>query len=237
MEKILFKYLFRLTMVGIIIISYKIVSPYTLNKWFPIKEIVVSGDYNYVEREQIYLVAENYLEGNFFTININLLREGMKKLPWIKDVDIYRQWPNRITMLALQHKPVARYGMQGLVSEDGVLFGAAYEDYLPYFNGPEEKISLINEKFNAFKEILSEEYIQIHKITLTRKNDWYIETGDGMIIKLNDTKSEENLKIFVSNFQNVLKTMNKRIGLVDLRYRDGFSVNSFKEPNRKIKHD
>ena len=35
-----------------------------------------------------------------------------------KDVDIYRKWPNRITMLITQHQPIARYGMQGLINED-----------------------------------------------------------------------------------------------------------------------
>ena len=77
------------------------------------------------------MVANNYLEGNFFSLNIHKLREGMKKLPWIKDVDIYRKWPNRITMLITQHQPIARYGMQGLINEEGEFFGAAYEDYLP----------------------------------------------------------------------------------------------------------
>ena len=44
-----------------------------------------------------------------------------------------------------------------------------------------------------------------------------------MIIKLNEERSEENLKRFTSNFQKILKSTNKRISNVDLRYRDGFA--------------
>ena len=78
------------------------------------------------------------------------------------------------------------------------------------------------------------EFIKIHKITYTRKDDWVINTSDGMIIKLNDDKSAEVLKRFVDNFQIVLKSMNKRITSVDLRYRDGFAVSS--DTIKKINH-
>ncbi len=61
-------------------------------------------------------------------------------------------------------------------------------------------------------------------ITFTRKEDWTIQTSDGMIIKLNEERSEENLKRLTSNFQKILKSTNKRISNVDLRYRDGFAV-------------
>ena len=158
----------------------------------------------------------------------------MKKLPWIKDVDIYRKWPNRITMLITQHQPIARYGMQGLINEEGEFFGAAYEDYLPIVYGPKEKLPYITSKFFIFNEILHAEFIKIHKITYTRKDDWVIKTSDGMIIKLNDDKSAEVLKRFVDNFQIVLKSMNKRITSVDLRYRDGFAVSS--DTIKKINH-
>ena len=224
MEKLLYKFFFRICLVSIFILIVKIVTPYTFDRWFPINEIVISGDYKYLEREQILLVTNNYLEGNFFTLNIQLLRDGMRKLPWIKDVDIYRKWPNRITMLVKQHQPIARYGMQGLVNEDGEYFGAAYEDYLPIIYGPKDKIAFITDKFVKFNNILGEEFIKIHKITFTRKEDWTIQTLDGMKIKLNEERYEENLKRFVSNFQKILKSTNKRISNVDLRYRDGFAI-------------
>ena len=79
-----------------------------------------------------------------------------------------------------------------------------------------------------YNEILNAEFIKSHKITYTRKDDWIINTSDGMTIKLNDDKSDDALKRFVDNFQTVLKNMNKRITSVDLRYRDGFAISSDK---------
>jgi cell division protein FtsQ len=224
LEKNLYKFLFRITCLGVLILLFKIISPYTFDDWFPIDEITISGDYKYLERDQVMLVAENYLEGNFFTLNINLLRKGMKKLPWVKDVDIYRKWPNRITMIISQHKPIARYGMQGLINEEGEFFGAAYEDYLPIFYGPREEIPILTIKYYSFNEILKEELIKIHKITFTKKKDWEIISTDGMKIKLNNIRPEYDLKRFIKNYQNVLKSLNKRVTYVDLRYRDGFSI-------------
>jgi len=115
-----------------------------------------------------------------------------------------------------------------LINEEGEFFGAAYEDYLPIIYGPKEKLPYITSKFFIFNEILHAEFIKIHKITYTRKDDWVINTSDGMIIKLNDDKSDDVLKRFVDNFQTVLKSMNKRITSVDLRYRDGFAISSDK---------
>ena len=36
------------------------------------------------------------LRGNFFSINLEAVRSALEKLPWVRKVEVRRQWPSRI---------------------------------------------------------------------------------------------------------------------------------------------
>jgi cell division septal protein FtsQ len=44
----------------------------------PIKEIMIKGQYDSIDSEQIHLIANKYLIGNFFTINLKSTQNALK---------------------------------------------------------------------------------------------------------------------------------------------------------------
>ena len=115
----------------------------------PIKEIMIKGQYDSIDSEQIHLIANKYLIGNLFTINLKSTQNAFKKLPWIRDVSIRRDWNNFGLLVEIEsHKPIARWNNRGLVNSFGEIFHAAYEDDLPLFVGPDEFVKEMTVKFN-----------------------------------------------------------------------------------------
>ena len=59
----------------------------------PIKEIMIKGQYDSIDSEQIHLIANKYLIGNFFTINLDWVPfpapGGPKKINIIKNFKYY----------------------------------------------------------------------------------------------------------------------------------------------------
>lgn len=51
------------------------------NADMPIKEVLVKGEYQHIDDDQINLIANEYLSGNFFTINLRNTQQAFKKLP------------------------------------------------------------------------------------------------------------------------------------------------------------
>jgi len=45
----------------------------------PINEILIKGQYQHIDREQINLITEEYVQGNFFNVNLYEARSAFKQ--------------------------------------------------------------------------------------------------------------------------------------------------------------
>ena len=75
----------------------------------PINEILIKGEYQHIDREQINLIAEKYVQGNFFNVNLYNARKAFKQLPWVRDVDLRRKWPDQLEVIIEEHQPCLLY--------------------------------------------------------------------------------------------------------------------------------
>ena len=116
----------------------------------PINEILIKGQYQHIDREQINLITEEYVQGNFFNVNLYEARSAFKQLPWVRDIDLRRKWPDQLVITIEEHNPIARWEGIGLVNDKGEIFIASTEDNLPIFVGPE---NFVKEMAIKFREI------------------------------------------------------------------------------------
>lgn len=116
---------------------------------FPINEIQIKNQYEKVDALQVDLIIKQYLRGNFFGLDLNLTRNVFKKLPWVREVSVRRQWPDKIEITIEEHQVIARWGNIGLVNDKGELFNAAYQEDLPFFWA--QKILLRRLQINILK--------------------------------------------------------------------------------------
>ena len=203
----------------------------------PIKEIMIKGQYDSIDSEQIHLIANKYLIGNFFTVNLKSTQNAFKKLPWIRDVSVRRKWPDKLFITIEEHNVLARWGNLGLVNNYGEIFNAAFQDDLPVFNGDEKFVMDITKKYYKINKILSKELIQIGTISLSNRLSWEIVTDNQLKIILGQDNVLKKLSLFITHYQDVLYKVKKRIEYVDLRYKDGFSVKVINESSRKFKKE
>ena len=73
---------------------------------FPLREIRVTGDVGHVTEEQVAAVITRELRGNFFTVDLAHAREAFEKLPWVRKVNVRRQWPDRLEFAVEEHRPL-----------------------------------------------------------------------------------------------------------------------------------
>tara|TARA_B100000035_G_scaffold65972_1_gene53771 strand:+ start:36513 stop:37244 length:732 start_codon:yes stop_codon:yes gene_type:complete len=203
----------------------------------PINEIMIKGQYDSIDNEQIHLIANEYLIGNFFTVNLKSTQNAFKKLPWVRDVSVRRKWPDKLLITIEEHNVLARWGNLGLINNYGEIFNAAFQDDLPVFNGDEKYVMDITKKYYEINKILSKELIQIGTISLSGRLSWEIVTDNQLKIILGQDNVLKKLNLFITHYQDVLYKVKKRIDYVDLRYKDGFSVKVINESKRKFKKE
>ena len=205
---------------------------------FPINEIGIKGEYENINKRQINLIKNKFINKNFFGINLESTRQAFKKLPWIRDVSIRRDWNNFGLLVEIEsHKPIARWNNRGLVNSFGEIFHAAYEDDLPLFVGPDEFAKEMTVKFNQINKILEKESMQIGTISLSNRLSWEIYTNNHMRIflgKENKNSIVNKLNILIENYHRVLSELKSQIDYIDLRYKDGFAVKRLNGKLNKI---
>jgi cell division protein FtsQ len=195
----------------------------------PIKEISIKGEYHHIDKEQVDLIASEYIEGNFFSINLEQTRKAFKKLAWVREIAIRRKWPDTLEVTVEEHKPIARWGRMGLVNSHGEIFNAATQEDLPRFIGYENFVKDITLKYMKMNEILSKELMQVGTISLSERLAWEITTNNQVRVILGKNNIINKLNLFTDNYQNILAELKDRIEYVDLRYKDGFSVKKLNE--------
>ena len=195
----------------------------------PIRQISIIGEYQHIDKEQVDLIANEYIEGNFFSINLDQTRQAFKKLAWIREIAIRKKFPDTLEVTIEEHKPIARWGRIGLVNNHGEIFNAASQDELPLFIGYENFAKEMTLKFMKMNKILSKELMQVGTITLSERLSWEITTNNQVRVILGKDNIIKKLNLFTNNYQNILAELKNRIEYVDLRYKDGFSVKKLNE--------
>ena len=108
----------------------------------PVREVLVPHPLVHVQASEIEDALEGVLRGNFLTLNLDVARLELEKLPWVRRADVRRRWPSRLEVSLEEQTVAARWG-EGrgeLVNSYGEVFVANLPETegrnLPLLYGP-----------------------------------------------------------------------------------------------------
>jgi cell division protein FtsQ len=191
---------------------------------FSLREVRVESALQHVTRDQIEDVVRRELRGNFFTVNLAATRAAFERLPWVRHVNVRRQWPARLDISFEEHVPFARWGSAALVNTQGEVFEAAYDGDLPVFIGPEGAAREIAIQYRYFRRSLSAIGEMPVQVQVTPRRAWQIRLGSGLTLALGRENVEARLARFVAVHDRTLGRLGRKVDYVDLRYANGFAV-------------
>ena len=191
---------------------------------FPLREVRVEGELHHVTREQLKLIAERHLKGNFFTLDLAQARDAFEKLPWARNVSVRRRWPDRLEVTVEEHRELAGWGNVALVNSYGELFQAASDSDLPVFYGPADGVREVAEHYAKFSGTLAAPGLGIAQLVLSPRRAWTITTDKGMVIEIGREHVDERLQKFASAYRQTIGELKREVRYADLRYPNGFAV-------------
>lgn len=191
---------------------------------FALQRVEVRGELRHVGREQIHLVANRGIRGNFFTVDLDDVRAAFEKLPWVREARVSRYWPDTLVVELVEHTPLAHWNGNALLSTEGVVFNTTSEASLPRltgFNGSSEEVA---EAFKRYSRILAPAGMRISELNYSPRRAWRLKTDSGLEIALGRSEPDVRLERFVRLYQKTGEMLGAEPGYVDLRYADGFAV-------------
>jgi cell division protein FtsQ len=191
---------------------------------FSLREVRIGGELKYVTREQIEDVVRREIRGGFFNVNLAAVQAAFGHLPWVRGVDVRRQWPARLDVVLEEHAPIARWGATGLVNTYGEVFRAAYDGELPVFVGPEGAAREIAIQYRYFQRSLGTIGQTPVQVQVNPRRAWELKLQSGITLELGRENIEARLARFVTLHDRTIGRLGRRIDYVDLRYANGFAV-------------
>jgi cell division protein FtsQ len=191
---------------------------------FALHELRVVGAPGFVTREQVKAITQRDFRGTFFTVDIVRLRLAFEKLPWVRKVDVRRQWPDRIDVVIDVHQPLARWGETGLVNRQGEVFAGATDATLPVFSGPDGSAAEIAVQYEVFQREFATIGREPVQVRLSPRRAWQVRLDNGMTLEVGREQVAARIARFLAAYPQTIASLGRRADYVDLRYANGFAV-------------
>ncbi|RDH81327.1 MAG: cell division protein FtsQ [endosymbiont of Galathealinum brachiosum] len=197
-----------------------------LDQMLPIQSVKIEGEFDFLDKGKLQDKAIPVVNGGFFNVDLPEVRNALVDLPWVEDVSVRRQWPDKLLVRVIEKKPVVLWGDNGVVSAKGELFEPANKPTvkLPHLSGPQGQHKLMLQELARMQAWLLETGLYIEKIEMNARRSWTLRMTTGMELRLGRKQMHERLNRFVSVYKETLETQKRKIKHIDMRYTNGFSV-------------
>ena len=196
--------------------------------YFPIKNISIESKIINVNKDDVFEKSKNYLDSkSFFNFKINILKNEIEKVSWVRSADIKRVYPDEVKIYIKEHVPVAIWNNKSYMNNSGdIFFIHDIKKNLPMINSNESRNKIMHVYFSLLLKYISDYNldIEIKKIEENEIRSISAHLSSGIIVKF----GSKDIKSKIHTFFKAYKTLNssdlKKIGYIDMRYSNGFSI-------------
>ncbi len=195
---------------------------------FALSRASVTGALEHVTREQVSDAITGRALGNFFSADLVLVKKLVEEVPWVRNADVRRQWPDRLEILVEEHRALARWGDQKLINVHGELFVALAPANLPMLNGPAGSEGEVARRFYRFRELVKPLGAEPVELSMSPRYAWTLKLSNAMTIELGRDQAKSSvdtrLQRFVDAHGSATASLGRKVVHADLRYPNGFAV-------------
>jgi cell division protein FtsQ len=201
-----------------------------------IESVQIEGEFNYLSAQDLKERALPHVQGGFFSVDLQSIREVLIDLPWVENISIRRQWPDKLSVRVIEKQPVAFWGEDGLLSSRAILFKPEKINInlkLPHITGPDGQHEFMLKELGRMQAWLTGTELMITKIKQDARRSWtlYLSSvkqkaseAPKLELRLGRENQHERLHRFTEIYKQRLKKQKQKIRHIDMRYTNGFAV-------------
>jgi len=193
----------------------------------PILHVTVEGEFNHIDKAVLVEAVKPHTRGSFLSIDVAKISEAGEALPWIRQVQVRRVWPDSLHLVVEEQVPVARWKNTSLMNKDGQTFSSSNKKVLTQLatlDGPEASQAMMTKRYLAMREILQQHNLDIKSLVMDNRRAWNMALTNGIHIVLGREESEQRFNRFLHVYNNGLQQYQSQIAEMDMRYPNGLSV-------------
>lgn len=204
---------------------------------FSIARIMVEGELVHNNAITLRANVAPHLTGNFFTIDLAAARKAFEQVPWVRQAEVRREYPNSLRVILREHTAQAYWGPEtgtAMVNTAGEVFeaniGEVEREGLPRLMGPDGTSAEVLRMFYALQPAFDAVGVQMDGLTLRDRGSWQAKLETGALMELGGGSAEEVLQRtqrFVRTLGQVTQQYQRSaqaLEYADLRYPDGYAL-------------
>ncbi|MCF7983274.1 MAG: cell division protein FtsQ/DivIB [Thiohalocapsa sp.] len=191
----------------------------------PVRIVTIEGEMRGLSRESLQETIGGQITGGIVTQNLNALKDEVEGLPWIHRASVRRVWPDRLVFTVEEHEALARWGENGLVTAEGIVFRPR-DGRLPAglvrLSGADDFAPEVVERYLQWHPRLAELGLIIDALVRDARGDWSLQLLGGTELYLGTEDIGARFERLMAAYPQV-----ESIGIptrIDLRYSNGFAV-------------
>lgn len=200
----------------------------------PIQEVQVTEQLREIQRSDLERVLAGRIRGNFFSVNLEGVRDALEELPWVRRAEVRRHWPARLEVKIEEQQAVARWGddLTHWVNPYGEVFAAsAPQDggvQLPLLSGPTGTAEEVLRRYAESVTQLQSIGLKPVQLALSQRLAWVLRLENGLTIELGREQQKSpltsRLKRLVEIYPVALANRQPAPQVVDMRYPNGLAL-------------
>lgn len=210
-----------------VLAAYGVVQAYHKVNAQKIETVQIEGTLQYVNGEDIKQAVSNFASESLVTIDLDLLKAELETQPWISQVNVRREWPDRLVIQVDEEQPIARWNAAQLLNQQGQIFSpenSMDELQLPRLTGPEQSEQTVMLQYLQFNQLLYPLGVRIRDLELNERGAWTMTLTNGAEVRIGRDFVLERLRRLVVFLESEYGEQVVNIGSIDLRYRNGIAV-------------
>lgn len=192
-----------------------------------IATVQIAGTLDFVTEEEIKATVSRFVSSSLVAIDLELLKVELETQPWISQVEVRREWPDKLLIQVEEEQPIARWGESQLVNQQGQIFAPLYGFHnlsLPRLTGPEHSEERVMLQYLQFNQLLYPLGVRIRDLVLNDRGAWTLTLTNGVEVRLGREAVLERLRRLVVFLESEHGQQMATMSSIDLRYRNGVAV-------------
>jgi len=221
----------------------------TYNPMFHLTQLRIAPQrdaaFRYVSTQGVQSTIAGKLSGNFFTIDLQRVRDLIETAPWVRRAHVRRLWPDALAVTIEEQTPLAFWNEDQMINTWGEAFSANQGELdddavLPQLNGPEQSEQLVVQRYAELARRFAPLNLRIREVTLSPRYAWNVMLSDGLHLNLGRDPAADAADLHgrpgalpfaerIERFVNVWPVVRQQLAehtitQIDLRYPNGFAM-------------
>ncbi|MEM6484328.1 MAG: FtsQ-type POTRA domain-containing protein [Pseudomonadota bacterium] len=199
----------------------------------PVERVLVLGTLAHTQENAVREALGPHLDSGLLLVDLQRLQNRLQELPWVFRAEIRRRFPDTLEVRVVEQQPIARWGESSFLNHEAKVVSVADSERwrdLPSISGVEGNEEILVERYMQLRERLASTGLAPRALQQDGVGQLFATLGDGIEVALGAEQFTIRLERFVALWESELKTAEREIARVDLRYETGAAVAFVQEP-------